>query len=178
MIKELDSELFAVFHRCCAVLWLWQCAPLVCRCCVSNHLCCLCHLYAETVVSLHLWGFFAFEIWKCWKFTIPLLSYRKAGQKTRAMKEDSTYMSLQKTHPTSEYDVIHQLWLICWILNSVSKWWEHILIYIILWKCTFEDLLKFDIFKKSSYFWNYWNYFLYIKYCFSWQDVFFQITWK
>lgn len=138
----------------------------------------------SVICMLRMWWvctfgrFFAFEICKCWKFTIPLLSYRKAGQKTRAKNEDSTYMSLQKTHPTTEYDVIHQLWLICWILNSVSKWWEHILIYIILWKCTFEDLFKFDILKKSSYFLNYWNYFSYIKHCFSWQDVFFQITWK
>lgn len=42
-----------------------------------------------------------------------ILSYRKAGQKTRAKEDDSTYMSLQKTHPTSEYDVIHQPWVEC-----------------------------------------------------------------
>ncbi|TWW80131.1 hypothetical protein D4764_10G0011610 [Takifugu flavidus] len=40
---------------------------------------------------------------------ICILRLWKAGQKTRAKNENSTYMSLQKTHPTSEYDVIHQL---------------------------------------------------------------------
>ncbi|XP_056901423.1 sialic acid-binding Ig-like lectin 5 [Takifugu flavidus] len=40
---------------------------------------------------------------------ICVLRLWKAGQKTRAKNENSTYMSLQKTHPTSEYDVIHQL---------------------------------------------------------------------
>ncbi|XP_029694800.1 uncharacterized protein [Takifugu rubripes] len=39
---------------------------------------------------------------------ICILRLWKAGQKTRAKNENSTYMSLQKTHPT-EYDVIHQL---------------------------------------------------------------------
>lgn len=153
MINELENGLSAVIDRCCAVLWLRQCAALVCCSCVSYRQCCLCNLHAETVVSLRHWGFllfFCFEICKCWKFRIPLLSFRKARQKTRAKEEDTTYMALQKTHPTSEYDIIRQPWLICWILNSVSKWREHMLTYIILQKCTFEALFKFDMFQMYS----------------------------
>lgn len=84
----------------------------------------------------------------------PSLCYPTGKQDKRQEQRTRTAHTCLCRRHTQHQNI---MLLIRWLLNSLSKWWEHILIYIILWKCTF-NLFKFDIF-QNFYFWNYWNYF-------------------